>query len=70
MDPISIELLRPLGYAMRCAHVRVVDPTKEASFSTQNPSETQGASRTRAMPAEREGRLDRLLLGVSILTAV
>ena len=61
MDPISIGLLRPLGYAMRCAHVQVVG----TSFPTPDPLETQGASRTAPMPAEREGRLDCLLLGFS-----
>ena len=54
-NPISIRLLRPLGYAMRCAQVQVIDPTKEASFTAQNPSETRAAPRAAPTSTEREG---------------
>jgi hypothetical protein len=63
-DPIFIRLLRPLGYAMRCAHVQVIDATKEASFTAQNTSETR-VSRAASVSTEREGRLYHLLLNFS-----
>lgn len=64
-NPISIRLLRILGYAMRCAQVQVIDPTKEASFTAQHSSETRAASRGASMSTEREGRLYPLLLNFS-----
>jgi hypothetical protein len=61
MDPIYIRLVRPLGHAMRCAHVQVVDTTKETPSTAQNPSAPQEALAS----TEREGRLCRLLLNFS-----
>ena len=65
MEPVSIRLLKPLGYAMRCAHVQVIDPTKETSFIAQGPSETQGAPRPAPTRTNGEGRLDHFLLDFS-----
>lgn len=64
-NPISIRLLRPLGYAMRCAQVQVIYPTKDALFTAQNPSETQAASGATPTPTEREGSPYHLLLNFS-----
>jgi len=64
-NPISIRLLRPLGYAVRCAQVQVIGPTKEASFTAQSPSETQAASRAAPTSIEREGGPHNLLLNFS-----
>jgi len=50
---------------MRCAQVQVIDPTKEASFTAQNPSETPAAPWAASMSTEREGGLHHLLLNSS-----
>ena len=50
---------------MRCAHVQVIDPTKEASFTAQNPSETRAASTAAPTSTEREDSPHHLLLNFS-----
>ena len=64
-NPISIRLLRLLGYAMRCAQVQVIGPSKEASFIAQNPSETRAASRATPTSTEREGKPHHFLFNFS-----
>lgn len=64
-NPISIRLLRLLGYAMRCAQVQVIGPSKEASFIAQNPLETRAASRATPTSTEREGKPHHFLFNFS-----
>jgi Lipopolysaccharide kinase (Kdo/WaaP) family len=49
---------------MRCAHVQVVNPTQETSFTAQNSASIDSLGFA-SMPSEREGRLNCLLLNFS-----